>query len=203
MVIGSVVYLTSIDRSRDFAVLKATGATNQSLLAGLAFQAWTAVRGRRARWASLLSFGLAGAFPMRTEVATDSYVTLVSVAVGVALVAAGVQRPSHAADRPGPGVRRSVTVLHIEDLTVEYQSGDYLVRPLDRFNLQASAGELVLLLGASGCGKTTLLSAHGRDPHAAVRPDRRGRHRHHAPRRARPRAVPPHRRSGSSSRRST
>jgi putative ABC transport system ATP-binding protein len=50
-------------------------------------------------------------------------------------------------------------VLHIEDLTVEYQSGDYLVRPLDGFNLQASAGELVLLLGASGCGKTTLLSA--------------------------------------------
>ena len=50
-------------------------------------------------------------------------------------------------------------MLHIEDLTVEYQSGDYLVRPLDGFNLQAKAGELVLLLGASGCGKTTLLSA--------------------------------------------
>jgi len=50
-------------------------------------------------------------------------------------------------------------VLNIEDLTVEYQSGDYLVRPLDSFNLQAGAGELILLLGASGCGKTTLLSA--------------------------------------------
>jgi putative ABC transport system ATP-binding protein len=50
-------------------------------------------------------------------------------------------------------------VLLVEDLTVEYQSGDYLVRPLDGFDLQASAGELVLLLGASGCGKTTLLSA--------------------------------------------
>jgi putative ABC transport system ATP-binding protein len=50
-------------------------------------------------------------------------------------------------------------VLRVEDLTVEYQSGDYLVRPLDGFNLEAGAGELVLLLGASGCGKTTLLSA--------------------------------------------
>ena len=49
-------------------------------------------------------------------------------------------------------------MLDIEDLTVEYRSGDYLVRPLDRFALRAEAGELVLLLGASGCGKTTLLS---------------------------------------------
>ena len=50
-------------------------------------------------------------------------------------------------------------MLHVEDLTVEYQSGDYLVRPLDHFDLEAGAGQLVLLLGASGCGKTTLLSA--------------------------------------------
>ena len=50
-------------------------------------------------------------------------------------------------------------MLRVEDLTVEYQSGDYLVRPLDHLDLEAAGGELVLLLGASGCGKTTLLSA--------------------------------------------
>ncbi len=49
--------------------------------------------------------------------------------------------------------------LKITDLTVEYTSGDYAVRPLDRFNAHVHSGELVLLLGASGCGKTTLLSA--------------------------------------------
>jgi len=48
--------------------------------------------------------------------------------------------------------------LTIKDLTVEYVSGGYAVRPLDAFDLHVHAGELVLLLGASGCGKTTLLS---------------------------------------------
>ncbi len=48
--------------------------------------------------------------------------------------------------------------LRITDLTVEFSSGDYLVRPLDGFSAEAHSGELVLLLGPSGCGKTTLLS---------------------------------------------
>ena len=50
-------------------------------------------------------------------------------------------------------------VLSVEDLTVEYSSGGYAVRPFDGLDLRVSSGELVLLLGASGCGKTTLLSA--------------------------------------------
>jgi putative ABC transport system ATP-binding protein len=48
--------------------------------------------------------------------------------------------------------------LEISDLTVEYASGGYVVRPIDSLNLHAASGELVLLLGPSGCGKTTLLS---------------------------------------------
>jgi putative ABC transport system ATP-binding protein len=52
----------------------------------------------------------------------------------------------------------SAAHLKVRDLTIEYSSGGYTVRPIDKFELDASAGELVLLLGASGCGKTTLLS---------------------------------------------
>jgi putative ABC transport system ATP-binding protein len=49
--------------------------------------------------------------------------------------------------------------LRLRDLTVEYIAGGYRVRPIHRLNLDVDDGELVLLLGASGCGKTTLLSA--------------------------------------------
>ena len=50
-------------------------------------------------------------------------------------------------------------MLEIRDLTVEYTSGGYTVRPIQHLNLDVEAGHLVILLGASGSGKTTLLSA--------------------------------------------
>jgi putative ABC transport system ATP-binding protein len=51
--------------------------------------------------------------------------------------------------------------LSIQDLTVQYSSGDDIVRPIDGFNLDVAAGSLVILMGPSGCGKTTLLSCLG------------------------------------------
>jgi len=51
-----------------------------------------------------------------------------------------------------------MTEIEVRDLTVEYVSGDYVVRPLDHLSLDAGDGELVILLGPSGSGKTTLLS---------------------------------------------
>ena len=48
--------------------------------------------------------------------------------------------------------------LEVRDLTVEFDSGGYVVRPLDHFSFAADEGELVAVVGPSGCGKTTLLS---------------------------------------------
>ena len=52
-------------------------------------------------------------------------------------------------------------VVEVRDLVIQYDSGAYSVRPIDGLDLDASAGELVVLLGPSGCGKTSLLSVLG------------------------------------------
>ena len=51
--------------------------------------------------------------------------------------------------------------LRISDLTVEFSSGGFAIRPIDELTLSFEAGSLVLLLGPSGCGKTSLLSCLG------------------------------------------
>ncbi|HJQ43504.1 MAG TPA: ATP-binding cassette domain-containing protein [Jatrophihabitantaceae bacterium] len=51
-----------------------------------------------------------------------------------------------------------MTTLAVKDLTVEYVSGGYKVRPFTDLSFTADDGHLVVLLGPSGSGKTTLLS---------------------------------------------
>ncbi len=48
--------------------------------------------------------------------------------------------------------------LQVEDLVIEYTSGDYTLRPVDNLTFTVPSGSLALLLGPSGCGKSTLLS---------------------------------------------
>ncbi len=158
MVIGSVVYLTSIDRARDFAVLKATGATDHVAAR------WPRLPGRAALGRGLPARCGPLVLPRLRVPHAHGDRPRVLPHPGRRRRRRGSggqrrERPPHPSHRSRPRLLRSLTVLLVEDLTVEYQSGDYLVRPLDGFNLQAKAGELVLLLGASGCGKTTLLSA--------------------------------------------
>ncbi|HUR77758.1 MAG TPA: ATP-binding cassette domain-containing protein, partial [Acidimicrobiales bacterium] len=48
--------------------------------------------------------------------------------------------------------------LVVDDLVIEYSSGDYTLRPVDHLSFDVPSGSLALLLGPSGCGKSTLLS---------------------------------------------
>jgi putative ABC transport system ATP-binding protein len=48
--------------------------------------------------------------------------------------------------------------LVVDEITVAFDSGGYVIKPLDGLSFSADDGELVVLLGPSGCGKTTLLS---------------------------------------------
>lgn len=96
-IIGSVLYLQAIERSRDFAVFKATGVTTLTLLWGLAFQA-IALALCAAVAAYALSFALTPAMSMAVTIPKSAYVLLPVVAVLVGLVSSVI------------ALRRAVTV---------------------------------------------------------------------------------------------
>ena len=93
MIVGSIVYLSSLDRARDFAVFKAIGATDRSLLTGIVLQALL-LSGVAYVIGAALSRVLVPMVPLRTEISSLSYVALAGVAVVVAALAslAGVRR---------------------------------------------------------------------------------------------------------------
>ncbi len=89
IIIGAVVYLSALDRQRDFAVLKAVGASNRNLATGLGIQA-VAV----ALIAVFISTGLQvlmrPSFPLRIRVPAAAFWQVPLLAAVVALLAAGV-----------------------------------------------------------------------------------------------------------------
>ena len=92
-IIGSMVYLSALERVRDFAVLKATGAASRSLLGGLALQA-VVLSAAGAILAAVLAQPLAASFPFPVEIPNGAYLRLLLVAVVVGLLAsvAGLRR---------------------------------------------------------------------------------------------------------------
>jgi putative ABC transport system permease protein len=92
-IIGSIIYLSALERARDFAVLKATGASTPALLTGLTFQAVLLALGS-AVVAVLLALVLAPIFPFTVAIPGSAFAELVVVAVVVGLVAslAGLRR---------------------------------------------------------------------------------------------------------------
>lgn len=92
-IVGSVIYLSALERVRDFAVFKATGTSTISILGGLAFQALV-VSIAAAIVGIVLGLLLAPRFPMPVEIPVRAYVLLPAVAIVVGLVAslAGLRR---------------------------------------------------------------------------------------------------------------
>jgi putative ABC transport system permease protein len=84
-IIGSVLYLQAIERSRDFAVFKATGVTTGTLLAGLVLQA-VLLAMSAAVAALVLSLVLKPAVSMSVEIPPSAYLSLPIVAVAVGLL---------------------------------------------------------------------------------------------------------------------
>lgn len=93
LIIGAVVYLSVLERESDFAVFKATGWSDRSLLGGVAVQA-VVIALVAATIGAVLGTLLAPVFPMRVEIPPTAYVTMPALAVAVGLIAsaAGLRR---------------------------------------------------------------------------------------------------------------
>ena len=97
-IIGTILYMTALERLRDFAALKAIGAHSSQLLIGIAAQA-LALSLASAIVAWLVAQGLQPVFPINVEIPASSYGLTLAVAIGVGLLGsiAGV-RPAIAID---------------------------------------------------------------------------------------------------------
>ena len=89
LIVGSMVYLSALERQRDFAVLKATGITSRSILGGLAIQSVLVSVGAAAL-ALVLSLAIIPLFPLRVVVTNDSRILLPAVGVLVGVLASGL-----------------------------------------------------------------------------------------------------------------
>ena len=74
-IIGAVVYLSALERRRDFAVLKAVGASSRGLLGGLATQS-VIIALVAAVVATLISAALVPLFPIPVQVPVRAYIQL-------------------------------------------------------------------------------------------------------------------------------
>jgi putative ABC transport system permease protein len=92
-IVGSIVYLSAMERTRDFAVFKATGTSNRSLAGGLAIQS-VILSVAAAALAAIIATLLAPFFPLPVEIPTSAYLWLFVIAITVGLLAslAGLRR---------------------------------------------------------------------------------------------------------------
>lgn len=86
LIVGSLIYLSALERTRDFAVFKAIGVGTGSVLAGLALQA-VLVTVVAAVLGGLLALALGPLFPMLVVVTPSDFALLLVTAVVIGLLA--------------------------------------------------------------------------------------------------------------------
>ena len=87
LIVGSVMYLSAVERTRDFAVFKAIGAPTGAMAGGVALQA--AVLASSAAVLGIgLAFLMAPFFPMRVDLSVTSIVVLPAIGLLIGLLAA-------------------------------------------------------------------------------------------------------------------
>jgi len=89
IVVGSVLYLQALERTRDFAVFKATGTSTAAIGVGLALQA-VLLSLAAAALAAILATVLAPLFPLNVEIPTSGYLLLPVVTVVVGLIGCSI-----------------------------------------------------------------------------------------------------------------
>ena len=213
-IVGSVLYLQAMERTRDFAVFKATGTstrrhrTRPGAAGGAALARGGGARGAAGRGAR------AGVPDARRDLRRAAFLLLPVVTVVVGLLASLVALRKTATVQPAPRSEADRCPAPICASTTSRSSSARATTPSARSTtsrVTVKAGTLALLLGPSGCGKTTLLSClaailradlgldhlRRRGDHGVDRPEA---HRPPAPRRrgrlpgVQPRAVPEQRR---------
>ena len=93
LVIGSVLYLNAQERTRDFAVFKATGTTSAAIVIGLAVQA-AAIAAVASILAVIVGLFLAPVMPMAVETPLSAYLLMPVVVLIVSIIGslAGARR---------------------------------------------------------------------------------------------------------------
>ena len=93
LIVGSMIYMSALERTRDFAVFKAVGVPTRSILGGLAMQA-VIVAVLAALLGGVLSVLLGPLFPMRVDIPRAAFLLLpvVAITIGVLASLAGLRR---------------------------------------------------------------------------------------------------------------
>ena len=86
IIVAALVYVTALERTRDFAVLKALGSSTKLLFAGLAAQA-VAVALAAAVIAAVLSNFMTGIFAQPVDIPGSAFIVLPLSALAVGLLA--------------------------------------------------------------------------------------------------------------------